>query len=86
LMADFHFLYLAVEVWSVAAGVIGILAGLALLANQSAARWLALFAAFLSLSEIPLGITLGSYTMIVLLPINPAQLHLHRPPPEALQS
>jgi hypothetical protein len=49
LMADFHFIYMLVEVWSAAAGVIGILAGLALLANQTAARWLALFAAFLSL-------------------------------------
>ena len=86
LMADFHFLYLAVEVWSAAAGVIGILAGLALLANRGAARWLALFAAFLSLSDIPLGITLGCYTLIVLLPIHPAQLHVHGAPPEALQS
>jgi hypothetical protein len=86
LMADFHFLYLVVEVWSAVAGVIGLLSGLALLANQGAARGLTLFAAFLSLTEIPLGVTLGCYTLIVLLPINPAQLHVHRAPPEALQS
>jgi hypothetical protein len=86
LMAEFHFLYLAVEAWSAAAGVIGILAGLALLANQGAARWLALFAGFLSLSEIPLGVTLGCYTLIVLLPMNPVQLHMQGSPPQALQS
>jgi hypothetical protein len=74
LMADFHIIYLAVEVWSAVTGLVSILAGLALLASQAAARWLALCAAFLSLSEIPLGITLGTYTLIVLLAIDPAQL------------
>jgi hypothetical protein len=45
------------------------LAGLALLANQRAARKLGLLAAFFSVSEIPFGTTLGIYTLIVLLPM-----------------
>jgi hypothetical protein len=49
-------------------GVFGLMAGLALLANQPAARKLAVVAAFLSVSEIPIGTTLGIYTLIVLLP------------------
>jgi hypothetical protein len=73
LMADFHLIYLAITVWSAVAGVLGILAGLALLASQGFARPLALIAAFLSLSEIPLGLTLGTYTLVVLLPANPTR-------------
>jgi hypothetical protein len=46
------------------------LAGLALLANRRPARKLALLAAFLSVSEIPIGTTLGIYTLIVLLPLH----------------
>jgi len=68
LMADFHLIYLAIEILSGVAGVLAILAGVALLAGQEFARPLALVAAFLSLSEIPLGITLGTYTLVVLLP------------------
>jgi uncharacterized membrane protein HdeD (DUF308 family) len=48
-------------------GLFGLLAGLALLANQRPARTLALLAAFLSISEIPFGTTLGIYTLVVLL-------------------
>jgi hypothetical protein len=68
LMADFQLIYLVVEVLSAVTGVLGILAALALLAGQAFARPLALIAAFLSLCEIPVGITLGTYTLIVLLP------------------
>jgi hypothetical protein len=68
LMGDFHIIYGGVVVLSVLCGVVGLLAGLALLANQRAARMLALIAAFLSVSEIPFGTTLGIYTLIVMLP------------------
>jgi hypothetical protein len=71
LMSDFHLIYLGIEVWSAVAAVLGIIAGLALLAGQAFARPLALVAAFFSLSEIPLGITLGTYTLVVLLPADP---------------
>jgi hypothetical protein len=68
LMADFHIVYTGLVVLAFACGVFGLLAGLALLANQRAARTLALVAAFLSVSELPFGTTLGIYTLITLLP------------------
>ena len=69
LMADFHVIYAATIVLSFLCGLFGLLAGLALLANQRPARTLALLAAFLSISEIPFGTTLGIYTLVVLLPL-----------------
>jgi uncharacterized membrane protein HdeD (DUF308 family) len=68
LMSDFHFVYSALVALSILCGIVGLLAGLLLLANQSPARTLALVAAFLSVSEIPFGTTLGIYTLIILLP------------------
>jgi hypothetical protein len=65
LMADFHFLYVCVIVLSILCGVLGILAGVALLASQRSARMFTIVAAFLSISDIPLGLTLGIYTLIV---------------------
>ena len=72
LMSDFHIIYIGIVVLTFLCGLFGLLAGLALLANQRPARLLALLAAFLSVSEIPLGITLGVYTLIVLLPLRGA--------------
>jgi hypothetical protein len=68
LMNDFHLVYACLVGLSVLAGVFGVLAGLALVANQSSARLLGLIASFLSVSEIPFGTTLGIYTLIILLP------------------
>jgi hypothetical protein len=72
LMSAFHFFYLGVTMWSAASGVVGILAGLTLLAGQRSARTLAIVAALLSLSELPFGIALGTYTLVVLLRVTPA--------------
>ena len=69
LMGDFHIVYAGLVVLSFLCGLFGIMAGLALLANQRPARALALLAAFFSVSEIPFGTTLGIYTLIVLLPL-----------------
>jgi len=63
LMADFHAIYLLMIILSVLGGVIGVGAGFALLLGQRWGRSLAILAAFLSLSEIPLGITLGAFTL-----------------------
>jgi hypothetical protein len=68
LMGDFHIVYAGLVVLSFLCGLFGILAGLALLANQRTARLLAVVAALLSVSEIPFGTTLGIYTLVVLLP------------------
>jgi hypothetical protein len=68
LMAMFHVFYLLAIILSVASGVTALLAGLALLAGRRSGRILAIVAAFLSLSELPFGITLALYTLLVLFP------------------
>jgi hypothetical protein len=67
LMNAFHLVYAGLIVLSAASGIFGILAGIALLAGMGAGRILALVAAFLSVSEVPVGTTLGIYTLIVFL-------------------
>lgn len=67
LMAIFHIFYTAAIIVSALSGLFGLLAGLALLAGKSA-RTLSLVAAFISLSDLPCGTTLGIYTLIVFLP------------------
>jgi len=66
-MAVFHILYIAAIIVTTLSSLFGLLAGLALLAGKSA-RTLSLIAAFLSLHDLPLGTTLGIYTLIVTLP------------------
>ena len=73
LMSVFHFLYTGMIVLSVVCGILGLVAGLALLGGRQSGRKLALVAAFLSLSNIPLGTTLGIYTLVLLLPPAAAQ-------------
>jgi hypothetical protein len=78
LMDSFDVFYIAIVIFSVICGLLGVLAGLALLAKWYAGRPIALAAAFLSLSELPLGLMLGVYTIVVLLPrydagISPAE-------------
>jgi hypothetical protein len=68
LMAMFHAFYLLAIILSVASGVTALLAGLALLAGRRSGRILAIVAAFLSLSELLIGITLAVYTLLVLFP------------------
>ena len=75
LLGIFHFLYTVMIVLSVVCGILGLIAGLALLAGQRSGRTLALLAGFLSLSNIPLGTTLGIYTLVVLLPIRAEQFY-----------
>jgi hypothetical protein len=67
LMAIFHIFYIAAIIVTALSGLFGLFAGLALLAGKSA-RTLSLVAAFLSLHDLPLGTTLGIYTLIVFLP------------------
>jgi len=66
-MAIFHILYTAAIIVTALSGLFGLFAGIALLAGKSA-RTLSLVAAFLSVSDLPLGTTLGIYTLIVFLP------------------
>ena len=68
LMTMFHILYIAAIIVTALSGLFGLFAGLALLAGKASARGLSLVAAFLSLSDLPLGTTLGIYTLITFLP------------------
>jgi hypothetical protein len=68
LMDTFHLVYAAIILYSIICGVLGALAGLALLTGWSSARMLALWAGLLSLPELPLGLILGVYTVVRLLP------------------
>jgi hypothetical protein len=71
LMNLFHFGYALLVGLSAVCGILGVVAGLALLAGSRAGRTLAIVAAFASLSSIPLGTTLGIYSLIVLLTWKP---------------
>ena len=73
LMSVFHFMYAVWIALSAACGILGLMAGLALLAERRSGRTVALVAGFLSLSNIPLGTTLGIYTLVMLLPIAATQ-------------
>lgn len=68
LMTTFHILYIAAIIVTALSGLFGLLAGLTLLSAKSSARALALLAAFFSVADLPLGTTLGIYTLIVFLP------------------
>lgn len=67
LMATFHFLYAIAILVAFAGGIFGVMAALALLAKKSAMRVLSLVASVLSLCDLPVGTTLGIYTLILML-------------------
>jgi len=75
LMDIFHFLYAVLIALSLVCGLLGLVAGLALLGGHRSGRNLALIASVLSLCDIPLGITLGIYTLVKLLPIRSAHVY-----------
>jgi hypothetical protein len=67
-MSLFHFAMLAVVILAVVTALISFLAAIALMQAGASSRTLALVASFLGLITGPLGIALGVYTMIVMLP------------------
>lgn len=67
LMSAFHLIYGGWMVLSAASGIFGILAGITMLTSSGVSRRLALVAAFLSVAFLPVGTTLGVYTMVVFL-------------------
>jgi hypothetical protein len=68
LMDLFHLFLLFAVAFSIVAGIISILAGSALVSAGPSARKLGLLAALLALVSGPLGIALGAYTLVVLVP------------------
>ena len=75
MMDVFHFLYAILIVLSAFAGIFAVAAGVALLVGMQSGRKLAIVAAVLSVSDIPLGTTLGICTLVELLPIRTAALY-----------
>jgi uncharacterized membrane protein len=71
LMDLFHVFLIVVIILGIVAGIVSILAGLALMSGGPSARRLGLLAAFLALISAPLGIALGAYTLVVLVPASP---------------
>ncbi len=67
-MSAFHFAMLAVVVVTVVTAIFSFLAAVALMQRGRSSRSLALVASFLGLITGPLGIALGVYTLIIMLP------------------
>jgi uncharacterized membrane protein len=65
LMTIFHVCYFVAIIVTILSGLFGLFAGLALLARNSSARSLSIVASLLSLSDLPFGTTLGTYTLIL---------------------
>jgi hypothetical protein len=70
LMDLFHVFLIFVIILGIVAGVVSIIAGLTLMSSGQSARTLGLLAAFFGLTNGPLGIALGAYTLVVLVPAN----------------
>ncbi|MGA8145881.1 MAG: hypothetical protein WB987_18490 [Candidatus Acidiferrales bacterium] len=66
LMADFHLLYVIMIAWTMASGILALVAAADLLSRRGSARAIANLAAFLALPDLPFGIMLGVYTLVVL--------------------
>jgi hypothetical protein len=68
LMDLFHVIYILAIAWTLVCGILGALGGFALLGSSKGGRGLLIVASLLALSDLPLGIALGAYTLMVLLP------------------
>ena len=68
LMNLFRGFYFAAIAFSVLCSVLSVFAGLTLLGGRPVGRMLAIVSAIFCLCDIPLGTTLGIYTLVVLLP------------------
>jgi hypothetical protein len=68
LMDLFHGFLILMIIIGIVAGVVSIIAGLALMSGGQSARTLGLLAALFGLINGPLGIALGAYTLVVLVP------------------
>jgi len=67
LMGTFHALYIGWIVVSFVCAALAILGGMGLMRKATSGRTLLLAASFFSLSDLPVGIALSVYTLIVLI-------------------
>ena len=70
LMDIFHLFLIFLIILGIVAGVVSIIAGFTLMSGGRSARTLGLVAAFFGLTNGPLGIALGAYTLVALVPAN----------------
>lgn len=68
LMDLFHVIYILAIVWSLVCGILGALGGFAMLGSSGSGRGMLIVSSLLALSDLPLGIALGVYTLVLLLP------------------
>jgi len=68
LMSFFHVFLVFAMVLNIVAGILALLAALALLGRTGSSRTLALVASFFALIDGPLGIALGAYTLVIFVP------------------
>ena len=73
LMAFFHGAYTFFILISFACGILGILGGVLSMGNSGSGRSMLIVASLLALTEMPIGIALGVYTLIVLIPARTAE-------------
>jgi hypothetical protein len=67
-MSMFHFAMLAAVILAIVTAIFSFLAGIALMQGGRSGRMLALVASFLGLITGPLGIALGVFTIVIMLP------------------
>jgi hypothetical protein len=65
LMTMFHFAWIVFVILGIIAGIFSLIAAVALLSRGPSARSLALIAGFFGLTNGPLGIALGAFTLFV---------------------
>ena len=68
LMSLFHFFLVFAIVLNIVAGIVSLFAAIALLGRSGSARKLALVESFFGLTNGPLGIALGAYTLVICFP------------------
>jgi hypothetical protein len=72
-MTLFHVTLVLIVAWCIISAFFSFVAGIALMRGAAPARMDILIAALLALPDLPLGIILGVYTMIALVPRAPVQ-------------
>jgi hypothetical protein len=68
LMSLFHLFLTFAVVLNIIAGIVSLLAAIALFGRTGSSRTLALIASFFALIDGPLGIALGAFTLVIFLP------------------
>ncbi|MGC1911709.1 MAG: hypothetical protein WA660_07735, partial [Candidatus Acidiferrales bacterium] len=75
MMAHFHIAYTAMVIFTFLGAFFALLAACLLFVRQRSGRAIAIVAAFLALPEIPLGLALGVYTLVIALSFNASRLY-----------